>query len=74
MKSPRKSAIVSKKITDEIITNASRWTAFLVASGTPYENLSDEWVLFFSAQAEIETASTELVRLIDAAISKDEKR
>jgi hypothetical protein len=71
---PRKTSIVSKKVSDEQLQNAIRWEKFLIASGTPFLSLSDEWLAFFDGQANIETAQTELVRLIDAAILKDEKK
>lgn len=74
MKIPRKSATVSKKVTDEQLQNAIRWEKFLIASGTPYGNLTDEWHHFFSAQAEIATASYMLERFIDAAIEADNKQ
>lgn len=70
MKTPKR-AVVSKKLSDEEKLNASRWTAFIKASGTPFLSLSNEWLAFFDAQANIETAETELVRLIDAAILAD---
>ena len=73
MKTPKK-AVVSKRVTDEIVANANRWTQFIIHSGVRFEDLSDEWVLFYDAQAEISTAQTELVRLIDIAIAKDEKK
>lgn len=74
MKTPRKSATVSKKMSDEILANSNRWTQFIIHSGVRFEDLSDEWVAFFDQQAEISTAQTELVRLIDLAILKDEKK
>lgn len=67
-------AIVSRKVSDEQLQNAIRWEKFLIASGTPFLSLSNEWLAFFDAQSNIETASTELVRLIDLAIAKDEKK
>lgn len=70
MKTPKK-AVVSKRVTDEIVTNANRWTQFIIHSGVRFEDLSDEWVRFFDSQSEISTASTELVRLIDIAIERD---
>lgn len=73
MKTPKR-AVVSKKLSDEEKLNASRWTAFIKASGTPLLSLSNEWLMFFDSQANIETAETELVRLIDAAIAQDEKK
>lgn len=74
MKTPRKSATVSKKITDEIVANSNRWIQFIIHSGVRFEDLSDEWVQFFDQQAEISTASTELVRLIDIAITQDNSK
>lgn len=73
MKTPKK-AVVSKRVTDEIVANANRWTQFIIHSGVRFEDLSDEWCSFFDSQAEINTASTELVRLIDIAIARDEKK
>ena len=74
MSVPKKKAVVSKKITDEQIKNSERWEAFVTASGTPFLSLSDEWSAFFDAQSNIETASTELVWLIDLAIEEDERK
>lgn len=65
---------VAKRSSAEQIKNSERWEAFLVASGTPFLSLSNEWLSFFDAQSNIETASTELVRLIDIAILKDENK
>ena len=69
-----KKAIVSKKISDDEKLNAVRWSAFIAASGTPFLSLSNEWLAFFDGQANIETAQTELVRLIDLALAKDESK
>ena len=73
MKTPKK-AVVSKRVTDEIVANANRWTQFIIHSGIRFEDLSDEWCSFFDSQSEISSASTELVRLIDIAIARDEKK
>lgn len=70
MKTPRK-AVVSKKVNDEEKLNAKRWEQFIIHSGIRFEDLSNEWLMFFDSQANIETAETELVRLIDAAIEAD---
>ena len=69
-----KTAVVSKKVTDEIVANANRWTQFIIHSGVRFEDLSDGWLAVFDGQSEISTASAELVRLIDIAILKDEKK
>lgn len=73
MKTPRK-AVVSKRVSEDEKLNATRWAAFIKASGLPYEQLSEEWLDFFSAQSDPQSASTELVRLIDIAIERDEKK
>ncbi len=67
-----KTAVVSKKLTDEIVANANRWTQFLKASATPYELLADEWYRVFEAQADVDSSTGEnLVRLVDKAIEAD---
>lgn len=70
MKTPRK-VVVSKKVSEQQIEDANRWTQFIIHSGVRFEDLSDEWLAFYDAQAEISSASTELVRLIDIAIDAD---
>lgn len=73
MKTPRK-AVVSKRVSEDEKLNAKRWQQFIIHSGIQFEDLSTEWVSFFDAQSEISTAQTELVRLIDLAIARDEKK
>ena len=73
MKTPRK-VVVSKKLSDSQIVDAQRWQAFIKASVIAYEHLSEEWLDFFSAQSDPQSAATELVRLIDIAILKDEAK
>jgi len=72
MKTPKRVS-VTKRPSAEQIKNANRWGQFIIHSGIRFEDLSSEWVEFFDAQAEISTAQTELVRLIDIAIEKDNK-
>lgn len=74
MSTIKKKAVVSKRPSAEQIQDAKRWEQFVIHSGIRFEDLSSEWVAFFDAQAEISTASTELVRLIDLAIARDEKK
>lgn len=71
MATPKKKAVVSKKVSDQQITDASRWVHFLAASALPFEQLTDAWLDFFSAQADPHSASTEIVRLVDIAIKND---
>lgn len=73
MATKSKTVSVAKRPSAEQIKNSERWEAFIKASGIPNSKLSDEWHEFFTAQSEIDTASVELVRLIDLAIAQDEK-
>lgn len=70
MSTPKKKVSVSKRPSAEQIQDANRWTSFIKASGLSYEQLSEEWLEFFDAQADVVTAGTELIRLIDIAIEK----
>ena len=71
MKTPRK-AVVSKRVTDdEQLQNANRWNCFIAASALPFEQLTDAWLSFFDSQSNPQSASTELVRLVDIAIKND---
>ena len=73
MSTPKKKVSVSKRPSAEQIQDANRWQQFIKASGLPYENLSEDWLEFFDAQSDPQSASTELVRLIDLAIAQDER-
>lgn len=73
MKTPKRVS-VGKRPSAEQIQDSRRWDSFIKASSLPYEQLSEEWLDFFSAQSDPQSASTELVRLIDIAIAKDEKK
>lgn len=64
---------VAKRPSAEQIKNSERWEQFIKASGYSFRELTEEWLDFFSAQADPLTASTELVRLIDIAIEKNNK-
>lgn len=71
MKIPRKSATVSKKVSDQQIVDARRWNDFIRASGVPFSELTEEWKDFFDAQSDTATASFKLVKLIDIASEHD---
>ena len=71
MSVPKKKAVVSKKLTDEIVANAARWSAFLSASGKPFEQLTPTWLDVFDAQSDPSTASNVLVELVDIAMTQD---
>ena len=73
MSTPKKKVSVSKRPSAEQIQDANRWQQFIKASGLPYENLSEDGLEFFDAQSDPQSASTELVRLIDLAIAQDER-
>ncbi|MCY1430877.1 hypothetical protein D9M71_468340 [compost metagenome] len=63
---------VGKRPSAEQIKNSERWVAFLAASETPYQDLTEEWYAFFEGQSEVSTSTGEnLVKLIDLAIEAD---
>lgn len=70
MKVPKK-AIVSKRVSEQQIIDAQRWNAFVTASGLSFEELSESWLNVFDCQSKPESASVELIRLVDLAIQKD---
>lgn len=71
MSLPKKKAIVSRKVSDDQLQDAKRWNCFIAASSLPFEQLTDAWLDVFDSQSNPESASTELVRLIDIAIERD---
>lgn len=74
MSVPKKKAIVSRKVSDIQLKNSERWLAFIKASGTPVQELTDAWYVFFDKQADVATASSTLEKLIDIAIAEDSKQ
>ena len=71
MSLPKKKAIVSRKVSDDQLQDAKRWNCFIAASSLPFEQLTDAWLSFFDSQSNPQSASTELVRLVDIAIKND---
>lgn len=70
MTTKRKTVAVSKRPTSDEKLQAKLWREFLVASGTPWNELSDDWAEFFYSQAEIETAQTRLEELAKKAVGE----
>ena len=71
MATPKKKAVVSKKLSDQQIVDAARWNDFLRASNIPFEELTPEWLDFFDAQSDPSTANIKLVKLLDIASEAD---
>lgn len=71
MSLPKKKAVVSRKVSDDQIQDANRWNCFIAASALPFEQLTESWLSFFDSQSNPQSASTELVRLVDIAIKND---
>lgn len=68
MKTPKKSATVSKKANEQDILNAKRWVAFEEACRAPFPTLTDEWNNFFIKMGDCNSKPGELSELIDIAI------
>lgn len=62
---------MSKKVSDQQIEDARRWSDFIRASGVPFSELTEEWKDFFDAQSDTATASFKLVKLLDIACEHD---
>ena len=71
MSVPKKKAIVSRKVSDDQLQDANRWNCFIAASSLPFEQLTESWLDVFDSQSNPQSASTELVRLVDIAIKND---
>lgn len=71
MSVPKKKAIVSRKVSDDQLQDAKRWNCFIAASSLPFEQLTESWLDVFDSQSNPQSASTELVRLVDIAIKND---
>jgi len=73
MKTPRKSATVSVKASQQQILDAQKWNEFVTHCQVKWENLSPAWQEFYYNMGET-TASTELLNeSISKAIEGDKE-
>lgn len=68
MKIPRKSATVSKKVTDAQLKNSERWTFFLSQCKVEWDNLSDNSKDFFAVMGSTESSEEDINNAIDLAM------
>lgn len=66
MKTPKK-VVVSKKITDQQILSAERWTFFLSQCAIDWESLSEESRDFFASMGSTESSEDDINNAIDLA-------
>jgi hypothetical protein len=70
MKTPRKSSTVSKRTTSQEKLKAHLWDEFLKASSIPWDELSEDWKVFFYEQGDIVHASERLEELAIKAVEE----
>jgi len=73
MKTPKKSATVSVKVTKQQILDAEKWLQFVAHCQIAWEDLSPAWQEFFYAMGTTECTSDELNSLITIAIEGDKE-
>lgn len=73
MKTPRKSATVSVKASQQQILDAQKWLQFVTHCQIAWESLSPAWQEFYYAMGTTECTSDELNSLIMIAIEGDKQ-
>ena len=71
MKTPRKSATVSVKASQQQILDAQKWNEFVTHCQIAWENLSPAWQEFFYNMGSTESSSQLLNESISKAIEGD---
>lgn len=67
MKIPRKSATVSKKVSDTQLLNSQRWEAFVINCQIPWDDLDDNWKDFYASMGNTESSAEDINNAIDLA-------
>jgi hypothetical protein len=73
MKTPKKSASVSIKASQQQILDAQKWLQFVAHCQIAWEDLSPAWQEFYFAMGTTECSSEELNSLITTAIEGDKE-
>lgn len=73
MKTPKKSATVSVKVSQQQILDAQKWLQFVAHCQIAWEELSPAWQEFYYAMGTTECTSDELNSLITIAIEGDKE-
>lgn len=73
MKTPKKSATVSIKASQQQILDAQKWLQFVAHCQIAWEDLSPDWQEFYFAMGTTECTSDELNSLITIAIEGDKE-
>lgn len=74
MSTPKKKAVVSKRVSDEEKLNSLRWEFFLSQCAIPWESLSEEVKDFFECMGSTESSAEDINNAVDAAMKNGEKK
>lgn len=70
MSTPKKKAVVSKRPSAEQIQDSMKWNAFVTASQTDWDDLSEEWKDAFELLGNTESTSDEINQAIEKAMGE----
>jgi hypothetical protein len=65
-----KTAVVSKKVSDEALKNNDRWTFFLSQCKVEWDNLSEESRDFFAVMGSTESSEEDINNAMDLAMKE----
>ena len=74
MATKSKTVSVAKRPSAEQIQNSLKWNAFVTASQTDWDDLSEDWKDFFEVVGHTDSSSEEINQAIEKAIEKDENK
>lgn len=74
MATPKKKAVVSKRVSDEEKLNSLRWEFFLSQCAIPWESLNDESKDFFECMGSTESSAEDINNAVDLAMKMGEKK
>lgn len=67
MSIPKKKAIVSRKVSDDALKNAERWTFFLSQCAIEWDNLTDNSKDFFMIMGNTQSSEDDINSAMDLA-------
>jgi hypothetical protein len=73
MAAAKKTAIVSKKVSDIQLKNHERWEAFVANCLIPWEDLNDSWKDFYCEMGNTESSEIHITKAIGVAMKGDVK-
>lgn len=69
MATPKKKAVVSRKVSEEQLQNSERWTFFLSQCAVEWDNLTDNTKDFFMIMGDTQSSEDDINNAMDLARS-----